>query len=772
MDIRDIFLKPFKAVFASKDAPQKVEKKEQGFYKSPYYGKSMDDPYNPDTLVAKKGLEVYDDMLLDDQVKAVMSLKKYSILSQGGEFMAASDDDKDVEIADFLNYAVTEGMQSSFKKAVWDIMSAYTYGFSVTEKIFKPLKDGPHKGKIGLAALKTRPPHSIEFHLDPHGNIKNLLQHADGGDIPLDPAYFIVYSYATEFGNPYGVSDLRSAYRSYYSKKINIAFLNIYNERYGMPPSLGFLPAGVGKTEQTDLFNMLKNLQAKSVGVFSEDTKIEFPKIATSGETTYESAIRYYDKSIARSILVPDMLGFTDSSYGSRSLGETQSDIWMMILEYHRQELSEQIYEQLIKQLVDINFTNVQTYPQYVFKPIDKEDKIKISDAFTRAVKEGVIQPRPEDEVYTRTLLGYPDVDVDQIDLPNEQPINPTTPAQDKPTAPEDDSPEAKDGDDIDDAIDKDEASKEAFAASAVRKLSSFERRIDFAAVKGKLDTAETKMVNSMQAVVRDTLDSAVQTIKSKKILENKDMSAVANFQLKGIGDIRKTIQFGLRELYDDGRKDGNKTLKKTFTLAGSLNLPPTKAIKWFDTESILAAGAVKDDLTKKTKQVLMSSLKNGTPLDETVYELNKAYQPYLEGAVEAGAADAPYRLETLARTSLATAYNMGNMQSYEESSSVSAYQYSAVLDDRTSDYCMAMDGEIFDKSDPAIHRATPPNHFNCRSLLVPIFKDEKYTISKQNPDSPQSVKTDIVAGRTRPAVDAEGNKIYEKDTTARGQGF
>ncbi|OQC23315.1 MAG: hypothetical protein BWX71_02101 [Deltaproteobacteria bacterium ADurb.Bin072] len=47
----------------------------------------------------------------------------------------------------------------------------------------------------------------------------------------------------------------------------------------------------------------------------------------------------------------------------------------------------------------------------------------------------------------------------------------------------------------------------------------------------------------------------------------------------------------------------------------------------------------------------------------------------------------------------------------------VEAFEYSAILDDRTSEVCEALDGKILRD----FGSLQPPNHFMCRSLLIPV---------------------------------------------------
>jgi SPP1 gp7 family putative phage head morphogenesis protein len=51
----------------------------------------------------------------------------------------------------------------------------------------------------------------------------------------------------------------------------------------------------------------------------------------------------------------------------------------------------------------------------------------------------------------------------------------------------------------------------------------------------------------------------------------------------------------------------------------------------------------------------------------------------------------------------------------------LTGYQYSAILDDRTTETCRYLDGKTIPIDDPQVSELSPPNHWNCRSILVPI---------------------------------------------------
>jgi len=190
-------------------------------YKSPYYKASQFEPYNPSDLIRRKGLEIYSRMLEDEQVRAVFSTKLSAITWSGFAVEPATQDPVDVEIAEFVKYSLTDGYDGDFTKAIKGILSALAFGFSVSEKLYGVCEDGDHKGKIVLKQIKTRPPHSFEIYHDAYGNLVKIRQNADIGYIDIlksEMDYVIVYTYdntCTGFGNTYGQSDLRAAYRAW-----------------------------------------------------------------------------------------------------------------------------------------------------------------------------------------------------------------------------------------------------------------------------------------------------------------------------------------------------------------------------------------------------------------------------------------------------------------------------------------------------------------------------------------------------------------------------
>lgn len=73
-------------------------------------------------------------------------------------------------------------------------------------------------------------------------------------------------------------------------------------------------------------------------------------------------------------------------------------------------------------------------------------------------------------------------------------------------------------------------------------------------------------------------------------------------------------------------------------------------------------------------------------------------------------------------RTELNHITNEAQKESYK-SNGYTHYEYLAELDDRTSEECEELDGQIFSFADAVVGVNFPPMHCNCRSTIIPVIE-------------------------------------------------
>lgn len=126
-------------------------------------------------------------------------------------------------------------------------------------------------------------------------------------------------------------------------------------------------------------------------------------------------------------------------------------------------------------------------------------------------------------------------------------------------------------------------------------------------------------------------------------------------------------------------------------------------------------------DVLQQVLDAVKSAVENGTDLKQFKDDV---YAQLLES----WGGERPGMLETIFRTNLMTSYNEGRHAIISSPTVRQArpyWRFDAAMDDRTTDECAELDGTVLPADDPFWSTHTPPLHFNCRSVLVPLSAEE-----------------------------------------------
>jgi len=130
--------------------------------------------------------------------------------------------------------------------------------------------------------------------------------------------------------------------------------------------------------------------------------------------------------------------------------------------------------------------------------------------------------------------------------------------------------------------------------------------------------------------------------------------------------------------------------------------------------------------IAKHTTQMLNGvSLMAAAQRDEVKAALGTYYEKgytsdRIARALETFFDDDPTSARRFARTATNDIYNRAHLDRYRDSGVVDGVQFSAHIDNRTSDVCRMLDGTIWAVGSDEIK--SPPRHFNCRSRIIPYF--------------------------------------------------
>lgn len=689
-------------------------------YKSGYYEPSWMFPYNPDKLAQGNTYRIYDEMKDDDQVKACLSFKKDICVGSGWKINCENE-----EIRKFIETNLKEGLEEyelgkSFDDILRDMLSAFEYGFSLSEPIYR-LNE---KNLYELKTIKVRPPHTFKFDIDRYGSILTITQSTDTGEIQIDPKNFLHHVYQQEYGNPYGKSDLKSAHSAWASKKFFVRFYAIYVERFACPPVIGRYNPNMDTNEVQRFYSVLKSLQNASVFVIPEDNQLEFPQPNRDSTDSYIKGLDMFNMWIARSLLVPDLLGISGSKIqgGSYSLGQTQYKLFLNTIEKERLNLARKITVRLVRPLVNVNFGDIPA--SFEFKPITQEDELEYSKLWSDFMKSRIVTPSEEEVNHFRKSIKFPEGPVEI----SEPPANPL--AIDKP--PQEGGKQNESGN----KGQEEEKDQEKTMARLFREKTKYEAKVNFTEVKDAMDKGSESFARIVRPVANLIVKDLLNQIKETGLVKNFNPDALSQIQPKYLKDMNMAMQEGMKEIFKDSYESARKEFfpqsEKKFTDAEIL---PEEFLEIINSDAFKSVGDYSMEITKRAKNKILSALKNGVSQGELVSVLKEELGDVSENWIN-----------TFVRTKTTEMFNSARKSYYETdpiaSQVVEAYQWSAVLDDRTSEICQYLDGKIFEKGNE-VDRMGPPAHFNCRSVLVPITKYEDYELD----DIPSLEKLQAMGG-------------------------
>lgn len=744
-----------------------------------YFAGIESEETNPDRLLNDTGRDVrlYDLMLMDDRIRFSVNLKKKLILSSGADIVAASKDPQAelmaAEVAEMIG--LRESSKYKHKKgfSFWgsldNALDAMVYGYKVAEKCFDYSADG----KMFLSALKFRHSVLFSFAYDEFGDLKALLvgknigtQQRIEGDVLEEKFSIFTYPHVID-GSFYGQSDLMATYEPWRAKRHISRSRNSFLEKWGMPIPEALYDVDTTTAAEIDtLRDILKNFTEKtyllSPATRSEGNngaagdlvgKFKFNIHERSGGTgtdAYEKAISQLDAQITRSFLIPDKLGFTDSSSGSFSLGEVQFDILKdMIASAH--DWLEGYIDEIIVQLVDLNFGKQEVYPHFEFN-----DMTTIAPELLKLLIETKVIDKKEK--WIRKYTSIPTIskeEQDEIDAENSKAI-PVAPV---PAAmPEDSAEDDEEGGSPQPAKEPQPAPEDT-AEGNLKRMKDYRNQqgnpFQFKQTAAWYEKQEELFAAQYELLHKNASEALVSQIQKKDIVDKKDYAALETLRIPKselkllltssfvkwfvegrIGAIAETIKrkpevkklIGVQKFAAEievewlDREYIRKALEKYGDI-GALSSEDLAYLKNIKSQGFYITGMEEERLVKLAKTMIDEGIKTG----KTTASVISAIRTTL-------AEDRLKYATTIARTNISTYFNTGRQNFFTGDTAakyVEAFQYQAILDDQTTDYCAEHDGQIIAASDPQLSVITPPNHFNCRSTLVPILVGDN-----EDPDS------------------------------------
>jgi SPP1 gp7 family putative phage head morphogenesis protein len=658
---------------------------------SAYDPDSYENPYPADDIYRSTGdYTIYESMLKDDQIDAAIQLKKDLVLGSG--FEVTGSEEVDEEIIDDVLQALTDDQMIPFEDQLEEILSAYEFGFSLTEKIFGKRDDG----SLTLKKLCTRHPNTWLIYQDSRGYVVDYVQRASHSDVSIKASSLIHYINKNKFQNPFGNSDLISAHTAWRIKIEVMKYYAIFLEKYSGGTALGKYPKAMPKQARSDLFDALKRLQQGTAMTLPEGVEVEIMEAKSNGEA-FQKALDLFNVFIGRAIMIPDLLGYSGSETkgGSFSLGENQMEVFFKHIRRRRKTLEQIINHHIIKPIVVFNHGILEEYPKFTFKPIKDEDTKELARLWIEAVRGKFYEPSDEEINHFREQVNFPRGEVDRVEQQQFPAFGKPKNEKPKEEAPKEagDNTEGKERDDF----------------TFKQPEKTFGKKVDFSAIKKQLEGGEQLVINESASIVDDILSRLISSINKKKIVQDKQVDRLKSLKIERKADLRRALEKQFKQVFLNAKQQAsNELFKQNFA---KLDIDQD-FLDFLEEEIFFYIGDMEEMLLKEIRIEALAAIRDGKPFS------------VVEQFVRTELANtARVSIERWARTKTTEVFNRGRLEFFNSSGVIAGYEYSAILDGRTTVICAGLHGKKF----RAGTEPTPPMHWNCRSVLLPITRFEEF---------------------------------------------
>lgn len=252
------------------------------------------------------------------------------------------------------------------------------------------------------------------------------------------------------------------------------------------------------------------------------------------------------------------------------------------------------------------------------------------------------------------------------------------------------------------------------FEDEAWRGLTFAERKVNLTSLKKAMQKAEADLTTSMGEVTEKMKEDLLEQVK--KAVDNNDIAAVGKIKAKYTGELAGALTDVQKQMFDIGKTGAAAEM----AVKAPATLGEVKGVMRVGNDKLVEKLAA-DMENAAAQAVTQAAAKRGGSITQTgVAEAVGAAGASIDRIIEQAA-----QLRTLTLTG---ALNLGRASIFERFPElIYGFQFSAILDDKTTDTCLSLDGRVVAAGSPDFYTYAPPRHYNCRSIWVEILNEEEF---------------------------------------------
>ncbi len=341
-------------------------------------------------------LELAQDMEIRDlHYRSVLSTRKDAVCGLEIKVEPASDDKRDMEIAQAVENDIIRNKKARFIPLVRDMLDALAKGFSVCEidwntssKLWKPRK------------YAWKDPRWFQYDKET-GQTLMLRDELTTELHPLLPNKFIIHEPHLISGTQIAGGLALPALFYFMLKSYDVTSWAAFIDRYGFPIRLGKYSRKATKDDITTLRRAVASIGADFGAVIPEGATIEIIESKTSGENSdaYQKMATWIDKQISKLVLGQTM---TTDDGSSRAQGEVHEEVRQDIAAADALAVADTLNSMLVVPYVNFNFGEQERYPEIILYKPDEQNIEQVVNAIEKLATHGLTVKADE----VRSLLG------------------------------------------------------------------------------------------------------------------------------------------------------------------------------------------------------------------------------------------------------------------------------------------------------------------------------------------------------------------------------
>lgn len=325
--------------------------------------------HQDDTLITRgggRGLKIYDDIERDCTAYGDLQKRKQAVVSRPWQVDPASTSRIDKKAADIVK-AQLGSVTMDFDNVCLNLLDAILKGYAVGELMWE-VNGGE------LVMREIRPRNQRRFGFDDKYALRLKTQENMFPGIELPDRKFIVHTFGSKDGNPYGMGLGSRLFWPVFFKRKGITFWLTFADKFGSPTAVGKYPGGSSLSDQKKLLDALNAIAQDAGVIVPSGMEVALLEATRGGATdTYEKLCRYMDEQITMAVL-----GESPTSRGSggmaASAAVTRNEVRLELVQADTDLLSGTLNKTVVKWITELNVPGAK--PPKVWRKVEEQKNL------------------------------------------------------------------------------------------------------------------------------------------------------------------------------------------------------------------------------------------------------------------------------------------------------------------------------------------------------------------------------------------------------------